>query len=185
MYGRARCKVCGKLVAAEVEKNIQCPNCGRVFRIPNSPRYTAGANNVNPHRSVPPITSTGLTRGLRVSTLDRHIRSPSRQEDDWQVPVQIVSRKRKGATQRPKIPLFPEQGEPDVIEEKDGVWVIVEFPRHKNIEEIQWRRQGNKLVLKSAILSCPYQNEILLPEGAKKPFKVQFLNGILEMQFEK
>lgn len=43
IIGRACCRECGGIVIGEVEKDIRCPKCGRVFQIPNQLQYTAPA----------------------------------------------------------------------------------------------------------------------------------------------
>lgn len=192
MYGRAQCKACGKRIEAEVEKDIRCRGCGRIFQIPNSPQYVIeGVSSSSPHRSIPPITSTGPNRSSRVSTLGLHtqngspIQNPSlRADNEWQKSLQPVSRKNKEVTARPAINIFPQRSEGSIEETGEQVMVAVEFPGH-NMEQIQWRKKKGVLLVESTILSCPYRDEILLPDWTNEPQGMVLRNGILVMCFKK
>lgn len=184
MYGRAKCKQCGKIVRAKVEKDIECPRCGRIFRIPNDSRYIIKTETASPYSSIPSITSTGKTRSSRVSTLDRFTQDPTRREGDWH-PQPIRQKRRKRTADIPAMIIFPEDRLQQVIEDKNFIWIIIEFPQHQSLEEIVWRISEQLLILESTKPLCAYQNEIALPVWAKEPSRINFNNGFLEMMFEK
>ena len=135
-------------------------------------------------RSIPPITSTGLSRSPRIQRPTRSIRvenlNPEHTQTEWQ---SIKPLKNRTLTNKPAASPFPERSVPEVIEDEKNVWVIVEFPQHTNISEIQWTEEGDVLSVRSALLGCSYQNKIALPKNRGERAGVKFHNGLFIVKF--
>lgn len=192
MKGRASCRKCGQTVVEEIGKEIVCPGCGRVFRIPDDPRYYIRASS----GSIPPVTSTGRTRGRKVSTLGKGIgrpevtsgwrignlegASPDTQES-WEVKPLMVPTLSK---QTVVFERFPPVGEPVSCEIGEDWIVTVELPHH-SCEDVRWEIKEGNLRLWSAIEDCPYEYQILVPTEVEPSPEVRLNHGILEMRFKK
>lgn len=87
-------------------------------------------------------------------------------------------------SQAPQFSIFPERAEPYREETSDGLTIIIEFPGH-TIEQISLQREGLILIIESAIIACPYRDEIILPHWATKPIQVQLAKGFLIIEFTK
>ncbi len=79
---------------------------------------------------------------------------------------------------------FPERTEPYIEETNAELIIITEFPRH-TLEQIQLRKEGTKLTVESAIVTCPYRDEITLPNWVREPAETKLSNGFLTIRFVK
>lgn len=168
--GRARCKECGKLVSAEVEKDTKCPGCGRIFQIPNEPQYT-NSNPLRTHSLARLSLDSSLVNLLGMG----YSRDSDTPEIQWELP-----RETRHKNPQVGLLLFPERNEPELMPEQGWLRVIVEFCGHNDPGETEMAINDGNLILQSKL--CSYQNTIPLPKGFSTISQVTLKNGILEVK---
>ncbi|MEK7103857.1 MAG: hypothetical protein AAB842_00470 [Patescibacteria group bacterium] len=181
IIGRATCRECGATVVAEVEEDVECLECGRVFQIPNLPQYTQAFLHS--------MRSTSVARlgvGLGINRLLNTIPSESAEETHcWEIPKAARQKTHQQKIQVPLFPVFPEREEAQMFQEEKWLWVIAEYPGHNKIEQIRIDVRGKTLVLQSTLSLCPYKDTI---EGLGlfiNIFERNLRNGILEIKLKK
>lgn len=95
-----------------------------------------------------------------------------------------VTRRSDFVSQDHTFSTFPERAEPYIEETDKGLTIIIEFPGH-TLEQIKWRKKGAVLIMESAIITCPYRDEVVLPNWATEPTEVKLSNGFLTIKFTK
>lgn len=176
LIGKAACKECGTIVEEEVEKDIECPGCGRIFQIPNMPQYTQAF--------LSPIRSKSVARsgiGLGINKLFNAAPSEDAKEARWEMPKTARQKTRR---QEIQVPLFPERGEAQIFLEESWLWVIAEYPGHNKIEQIQIIVRGKTLILQSTLPLCPYKDAIEGLDLFINIFEKNLRNGILEVKLK-
>jgi len=177
IIGRAACKECGTIIEEEVEKNIECPGCSRIFQIPNAPQYTQQA-------SLSSIRSRSVARlggGLGINRLFNTTLGESAEGARWEIPK--ASRQK---TRSPKIqvPIFPERGEAQIFLEENWLWVIAEYYGHSSLDQIQRIVANQTLTIKSILPLCFYKDIIEGLGAFTKIFEENIRNGILEIKLK-
>lgn len=167
--GRARCKECNTLVEHEVEEDVECPGCGRVFQIPNAPQYVKPAARFR-NRS---ISSIPFNLNIILGNVAGH----REETNNWQ-----VTKPQKQRIPNVSVSPFPEESEPEIMEDEGKILVVVEFPAH-NISEIGWDITDDVLTLTSTRYTG-YTNTIQLPAN-KGHTSVELRNGIFSMELKK
>jgi len=167
--GRASCKECGTSVEHEVEEDVECQGCGRVFQIPNSKEYLP-----NPLRNHS-LAKFSFGMGLDIRALNTQKTSgKNRQYGGIIEKCQTIS-----------APAFPEHGEPDVMHEGDWLRVLICFQGH-SADDISIAVVNTTLVIESTLPGCDYidiiEEAILYPFF--KIFETNFKNGILEIKLK-
>lgn len=171
--GRAACKDCLTITESEVETDVKCSGCGRVFRIPNAPQYTQPVRLRS--RS---LASLGSQLGIK--DLFGDTSTPDSKKTIWEMP-KISKQERSPKIQ---LPLFPEREKADVFEEDSWLWVIAQYPLHSSLEQIRRNIKDETLFLESALAFCPYKDTVEGLGVFTKIFEENLRNGILEVKLK-
>jgi len=151
-----------------------CSECGRIFQIPNLPQYTQAFLYSIRSRSV---AHFGVGLGIE-KILNTTVEEISK-ETHWE-----ITTAERYKSPKIKVSIFPERGEPQILAEKNWLWVIAEYPGHYSLEQIQRVVVNEILVLESRLPLCPYKDII---EGLGvfiKIFEENLRNGILEIKLK-
>lgn len=166
--GRASCKECGTLVEHEVEKDVECTECGRVFQIPNSREYLTN-----------PLRNHSLSRISSEVGLDiRPINTEGDGRNSWQYHGTTRTR------QIVSVVVFPKRDEAEVFQENDRVEVVAEYPGHDDINQISASVVGETLLLKSRLRFCSYTDTIENLGIFVTIFERHLNNGILVVKLK-
>lgn len=164
--GRAKCKKCGTLVVGEVERDLECPGCQRIFQIPDAPQYT---------RPLRGHTLARLSLNSGVLSIESSEYS-GEMSSKWELPK--APRPRDFRITRSLS--FPERNDPVLWQEEGVLKLIVEFYNHK-LGDIEITLNDGHLVLRSRLPTCSYKNIIALPEGFGTICQTALRHGILEI----
>lgn len=180
--GRARCRECLATFEAEVEKDVECPGCGRIFQIPNTPQYTQQASL----RSIRSRSVARLGVGLGINRLLNTTPQSENAEEThcWEIPKACMQKTRRQKIQVPLFPVFPERGEAQILIEENWLWVIAEYPGHPSLDKIQRIVANQTLTLKSILPLCFYEDIIEGLGAFTKIFEENIRNGILEIKLK-
>ncbi|MDD4990412.1 MAG: hypothetical protein PHW31_03825 [Candidatus Pacebacteria bacterium] len=167
-------------VVAEVETDVTCPKCGRVFQIPNAPQYTRAFLHS--------VRSTSVARlGFRfgIERLFNTVLDEGTEETQWRIPEPInVNDRETPKIRAPEELLFPEHGEPYASQEENWYWVIAEYSGHSSLDQIQRIVIGETLAIESLLPDCPYSDIVKGLGVFTKIFEENFQNGILEIKLK-
>lgn len=138
-------------------------------------------SNIPPRGSIPPnVRDNSIKR--TDSTMRGRIGSVKRSGAESNFRPEVVKKKSRSTA---SVSSWPERAEPEVTGDAKNIWVIVEFPRHTDISQVEWEEQEGTLVLQSTLLNCPYTNKIALPEDRGERADIKLNNGLLVVTFEK
>ncbi|MDD5750042.1 MAG: hypothetical protein PHU56_00090 [Candidatus Pacebacteria bacterium] len=167
--GRAKCKACGIEVTAEMETDIKCSKCGRIFQIPNEPRYFLKSRLANHSISTlaPRINIEMHSLFLSQEAEEEAIKPYARQGKRVPKPFTFIS-------------LSSEQ-EPEIIEEQAGAWVLIDMPGHESLRDVEYVFDGISLSIGSMKFS--FKREFHILDG--KAENVNLKNGIFSFFIRK
>lgn len=143
-------------------------------------------SNIPPMGSIPP----GVRNRQRVRTDSTMRRTIDTHRRDGSNVKPTIVRNGRQITRRPTspqlvLPSWPDRAEPEVIEYENHIWVMVEFPRHPDIRHMKWTEEDDVLSVRSTLLSCPYINQIALPQDRGERVNIKLNNGLFVVTFER